>query len=80
MSTPSSEPPPTALLSPRQRQVLAHLALGRSYAEVARRLGISTETVRSYAGQAYRTLGAGNRQEACVIVGWTRVPSELLAG
>ncbi|MGA4842928.1 response regulator transcription factor [Streptomyces sp. G45] len=35
-------------LSPRERQVLAHIAAGLSHKQIARRLGISVHTVGTY--------------------------------
>lgn len=35
-------------LSPRERQVLAHIAAGLSHKQIARRLGISVHTVSTY--------------------------------
>jgi DNA-binding CsgD family transcriptional regulator len=52
------------MLSERERDVLRLLARGASYAEVARRLGISAHTVASHVKNAYRKLGARSAAEA----------------
>ena len=45
------------MLSRRERDVLRLLAEGASYAEVAKRLGISQHTVTSHVKNCYRKLG-----------------------
>ncbi|OCL36977.1 hypothetical protein BCR15_12705 [Tessaracoccus lapidicaptus] len=54
-------------LTRRQREVLQALAEGGTMADVARRLVVSTETVRSTAKAAYKRLGAGDRAGALAI-------------
>lgn len=51
-------------LTARQTDVLALVALGCSNAETALRLGLSTDTVKSYLQSAMRRLDAGNRHQA----------------
>ena len=53
-------------LSPRERDVLAQLALGRTRMGVAQELGISTGTVNTHIEGAFRFLGASNVVEAVV--------------
>ncbi|MGC0421917.1 helix-turn-helix transcriptional regulator [Embleya sp. AB8] len=53
-------------LTPRETDVLAQVAVGRSNAEVAGALGLGAETVKSYLRSAMRKLGAHNRVEAVV--------------
>jgi DNA-binding NarL/FixJ family response regulator len=43
--------PRTATLTPRQREVLRHIAEGHSTKEIARRLGISVKTVETHRAQ-----------------------------
>jgi LuxR family maltose regulon positive regulatory protein len=54
----------TALLTPRERQVLMLLAEGLTSTEAARRLVISVSTARSYIKGIYRKLDVHNRKEA----------------
>ncbi|HEY5858618.1 MAG TPA: LuxR C-terminal-related transcriptional regulator [Aldersonia sp.] len=63
-----TEPPELsdATLSPRELDVLATVALGCSNAEVARRLSVKPETVKSYLRTAMSKLGAHSRHEAVV--------------
>ncbi len=57
--------PPTR----RQRQVLDLLAAGSSNAEIARRMEISPQTVRTHLQQIYARLGVSNRTEAVAAAG-----------
>lgn len=61
---PSSAPVPT--LTPREIVVLHELVQAPSSQEIAERLQVSTNTVRSQMRTLYRKLGAGSRQEALV--------------
>ncbi len=53
-------------LTPRELDVLAHIALGCTNAEAARRLSVRPETVKSYLRSAMTKLGAHTRHEAVV--------------
>jgi DNA-binding CsgD family transcriptional regulator len=53
-------------LSPRERDVLAMVALGCANAEAGRRLGLLPETVKSYLRSAMRKLGTHGRGETVV--------------
>lgn len=53
-------------LSPREMEVLAGLAAGRSVADLAEALGISGDTVETHLKNARSKLGAGTRLEAVV--------------
>jgi DNA-binding CsgD family transcriptional regulator len=53
-------------LSPRERDVLAMVAVGCGNAEAARRLGLLPETVKSYLRNAMRKLGTHGRMETIV--------------
>lgn len=55
---------PVPQLTARQREVLAMIAAGLSTSETARRLSLSTETVRNHLRGAYKELGAHTRVEA----------------
>ena len=62
-------PPPLVLIrqphfTPRQREVLELLAEGLSTVEIARRLVISSETVRNHVRYVFRELSAHSRVEA----------------
>ncbi|GAA0743712.1 response regulator transcription factor [Dactylosporangium roseum] len=50
-------------LSPRERQVLTCIALGRTHSQVARILGISAHTVDTYVKRARGKLGLGNKAD-----------------
>lgn len=51
-------------LTARQREVLAHLALGKSNKEIARALNISESTVKVHVAASFRLLGVHNRVSA----------------
>lgn len=53
-----------SLLSPREREVLACLALGLTNAETASRLFVSRETVKSHVASVLRKLGVADRRTA----------------
>ena len=55
-------------LSEREREVLDHVAAGRSNAEIARELWLSPHTVRKHLENVYRKLGVSNRTEAAGIL------------
>lgn len=58
---------PAPQLAPRELDVLAEVALGRTNAEVGERLGVFPETVKAYLRSAMRKLQAHNRYEAVVL-------------
>lgn len=58
--------PPTVTLSRRESDVLAHVALGCRNAEIADRLSLSVETVKSYMRNLMGKLEVRSRQEAVV--------------
>jgi DNA-binding NarL/FixJ family response regulator len=69
----SSLPLPT----PREQQVLAQLALGKTNAEIARQLQIGERTVRFHVENLFGRLGVENRVEAVVKamhLGWLDAP------
>lgn len=63
---PRPEPAEAADLSPRQRDVLLELATGASNAEIAERLHITSETVKTHVSDVLRTLGLRDRIQAVV--------------
>ncbi|MFE3289495.1 response regulator transcription factor [Rhodococcus sp. NPDC059234] len=55
---------PPIVLSPRELDVLAHVALGCRNAEIAERLSLSVETVKTYMRNLMGKLEVSSRQEA----------------
>jgi two-component system nitrate/nitrite response regulator NarL len=51
-------------LSDRERQVLALIAEGLSYPEIATRIYVSTGTVKTYATRAFEKLGVSGQAAA----------------
>jgi DNA-binding NarL/FixJ family response regulator len=62
-----------AKLTPREGEVLSHVAYGLSNEEIARSLRISVETVKEHVQNLLRKLGVNDRTQAAV---WA-VRSEL---
>jgi DNA-binding NarL/FixJ family response regulator len=62
-STPAPADPELDLLTPREDEVMQHLARGYTYKEIARELSISTRTVESHASAVLRKLQLSNRHE-----------------
>jgi LuxR family transcriptional regulator, regulator of acetate metabolism len=56
--------PRRSQLTPRQGEVLRHLAAGCSTLQIAEHMGLSVETVRNHIRAALRKLGAHSRLEA----------------
>lgn len=52
------------LLTPRERQILLGLEVGRTYGEIAEEHHISTHTIHSHVKKIYQKLHASGRQEA----------------
>jgi DNA-binding NarL/FixJ family response regulator len=50
-------------LTPREREVLRHIARGYAYKEIARQLDISTKTVETHVSSVLRKLQLSNRHE-----------------
>jgi DNA-binding NarL/FixJ family response regulator len=55
--------PELDLLTPREREVLRHIARGYMYKEVAAQLGISTKTVEAHVSAVLRKLQLSSRHE-----------------
>lgn len=51
-------------LTPRETEVLELMATWLTHAEIAGRLGISTNTAKTHAKTLYRKLGVTSRREA----------------
>lgn len=65
-STPERQPadqPGVEDLTPREREVLHHLARGYAYKQIGARLGISARTVESHVGAVLRKLQLSSRHE-----------------
>jgi DNA-binding NarL/FixJ family response regulator len=59
----AAEDPALDHLTPREREVLRHLARGYLYKEIALRLGISAKTVEAHVSAVLRKLQLSNRHE-----------------
>ena len=55
------------VLTPRQIDVLTHVADGRTTEEIARLLELSPHTVKNYLERIYERLGARDRTQAVAI-------------
>jgi DNA-binding NarL/FixJ family response regulator len=55
--------PELAQLTPREQEVLEHIARGYLYKEIARMLGVSTRTVESHVSSVLRKLSLPNRHQ-----------------
>ena len=60
-------PPLDPRLTPRQTEVLRHLAQGRSTGQIADELQLSKETVRNHVRQLLRAMGVSSRLEAVAL-------------
>ena len=63
----TAAPPPHPHLTPRQNQILHLLSHGRSTAQIADELHLSTDTVRNHIRRLLRALDAHSRIEALAI-------------
>jgi DNA-binding NarL/FixJ family response regulator len=66
---------PLPKLTYRQREVLSHVALGRSNKEIARCLGLLESTVKVHVKTILKKLAATNRTQAAMLaveMGWAR--------
>lgn len=52
-----------ARLSPRQREIVEHVALGHSNLEIGAALSLSPHTVRNHLARIYSLVGASNRAD-----------------
>jgi DNA-binding NarL/FixJ family response regulator len=60
---PPADDPELDQLTPREREVLRHIARGYMYKEVAQRLGISVKTVEAHVSAVLRKLQLSSRHE-----------------
>lgn len=71
-AAPEGSPAPkrrkTDALSPRQRQVLEYIRVGRTNRDIAARLGVSVATVNKHVHDILGTLGVSNRTQAAAAV------------
>jgi DNA-binding CsgD family transcriptional regulator len=56
--------PGAPALSRREREVLCQLASSHSYREIAQKLGVSEETIRTHVKSVLRKLGQPDRTQA----------------
>ncbi len=61
-----ADPDPIHSLSPREREILAHISRGASNKEVARELGIAEATVKIHVQHILRKLSLNSRVQAAV--------------
>ena len=66
-STPAMPETPLSELTPREREIISHLAEGQSNKAIARDLGISDGTVKLHVKAILRKLNVRSRVEAAVI-------------
>jgi DNA-binding CsgD family transcriptional regulator len=64
MVGPQDAPDQTAVLTPKERQVLAWVARGHSNKEIAEGLFMAPGTVKTHLAHIYAKLGVGDRHEA----------------
>jgi two-component system response regulator DevR len=64
-------------LSPRQREVLAHLGEGLTNREIATRLSLSEKTVKNYVSAILEKIGAPTRSAAAAYVARVQADGEL---
>ena len=70
--TPTADP--LTALTPREREILALVAEGRSNADIAERLVLSEKTVRNHLSGVFEKLGVSNRIEAAAKAARHRLP------
>jgi DNA-binding CsgD family transcriptional regulator len=65
---------PGASLTPRQVELVRHLALGKTNRQLAKDLGVAEGTVRKHLEILYRNLGVNSRTEALARVARVATP------
>jgi DNA-binding CsgD family transcriptional regulator len=68
----SADEPSASRLAPRQREVLHHLLNGDSEKQIARRLGLTPQSLHQYVKAVYRHFDVHSRAE--LLARWIRVP------
>ena len=63
----TSMPPQLEELTPREVEVLQHIAGGQSNAEIARELFVSEDTVKTHASRIFMKLGIRDRTQAVIL-------------
>jgi DNA-binding CsgD family transcriptional regulator len=71
---------PTPGLTPRELEVLAWVAGGKTNAETAELLSIAPGTVKKHLDHIYEKLGVGTRTEAVVMAMGRAAPASRLVG
>ncbi len=66
-SLPTPSLPDDGGLTPRQRDILGHIAKGRSNKQIAFALGIRERTVKFHVAALFERLGTQSRTEALVV-------------
>jgi DNA-binding NarL/FixJ family response regulator len=54
-------------LTPRERQVLAHVVAGDGNKEIARKCAVSEETIKHHLTRIFDKVGASNRLELALV-------------
>jgi DNA-binding CsgD family transcriptional regulator len=63
------------LLSPREREIAEHVALGRTNREIAAQLFLAEKTVEGHLANVFAKLGVASRAEVAEAVGRSRAPA-----
>jgi DNA-binding NarL/FixJ family response regulator len=66
----------TTKLSPRERQIAYMIARGMYNKQIAKRLGITHQTVRHHCSSIYQKLGIRNRTQTAVLVLMAGLPED----
>jgi DNA-binding CsgD family transcriptional regulator len=61
-------------VTPAQLRALQEIARGDGYKKAGARLGVSEQTIKNHAADAYKRIGANTAIEAFAKLGWLKVP------